>query len=244
MYLLTITRDLLLRLLPQGGVVAEIGVAKGEFSKIILQQAQPRCLHLIDPWRHQDDDEYRQDVNNVAQGEADRRYQEVVQAFAPEVASGRVVLHRTFSVEAAATFADKTFDWVYVDARHTQDAVLEDLQAWAPKVKKGGFILGHDYCNHAMALAQGFGVIEAVNDFIAQSGCPMLFLTAEHWPTYMIAKEPEGAAAQRALGIALKHVDTVIEIRGPVPTGYQLQIASFGDGTHKLVPSFGPDVSP
>lgn len=234
---------MLLNLLPRGGIAAEIGVAKGEFSRVILHHAAPSRLDLIDPWLHQDDDGYKPDLNNVAQDEADRRYLDVARAFAPEIAAGKVVLHRAFSVEAAATFADETFDWVYIDARHTRDAVLEDLRAWAPKVKKDGFILGHDYCNHAMAQAQGFGVIEAVNEFIRESGFPMLFLTGEHWPTYMLARDPSAPSTLRAAGIALKHIDTIVEIRGPLPTGYQLLIANFGDGTHKLVPSFGMDGS-
>jgi len=45
----------------------------------------------------------------------------------------RAKMKRSFSVEAAATFPDSHFDWIYIDALHTYDAVLEDLRAWWPR---------------------------------------------------------------------------------------------------------------
>ena len=46
MYLTNLTRIDLLRLIPPGGEVAEIGVAEGDFSKHILSAAAPTRLHL------------------------------------------------------------------------------------------------------------------------------------------------------------------------------------------------------
>ena len=48
---------------------------------------------------------------------------------------------------------------VYLDACHTYDCVTKDLQAWFPKVKKGGVMAGHDYLNKA------YGVYPAVWNF-------------------------------------------------------------------------------
>ena len=44
-------RETLLGLLPKHGVVAELGVNKGDFSATILSENQPARLHLIDPWQ-------------------------------------------------------------------------------------------------------------------------------------------------------------------------------------------------
>ena len=34
---------------------------------------------------------------------------------------------------------------MFIDARHSYDAVLEDLNAWWPKIRPGGILAGHDY---------------------------------------------------------------------------------------------------
>ena len=42
-------------------------------------------------------------------------------------------------------FEDKSLDFVYIDANHEFDYVMEDVIAWSRKVKIGGIISGHDY---------------------------------------------------------------------------------------------------
>lgn len=49
------------------------------------------------------------------------------------------------SVAAAQLFADKTLDFVFIDADHTCDAVQADIAAWRPKIKSGGTLAGHDW---------------------------------------------------------------------------------------------------
>jgi hypothetical protein len=59
--------------------------------------------------------------------------------------TGRVKTLRMDSVEAAATFADKSLAFVYLDGDHSLDGFRRDFYAWFPKVKSGGVIAGHDY---------------------------------------------------------------------------------------------------
>ena len=64
---------------------------------------------------------------------------------------------RTASLEAAKLYEDSSLDFVFIDASHEYQDVLDDINAWLPKVKEGGIIAGHDY---------GFGnVNRAVNEF-------------------------------------------------------------------------------
>ena len=49
------------------------------------------------------------------------------------------------SVAAAEHYDDKSLDFVFIDAEHTHDATLRNLQAWWPKIRQGGTIAGHDF---------------------------------------------------------------------------------------------------
>lgn len=49
------------------------------------------------------------------------------------------------SVNAAGWFADASIDWVHLDARHDFESVRDDVAAWLPKVKPGGWLTGDDY---------------------------------------------------------------------------------------------------
>jgi hypothetical protein len=65
---------------------------------------------------------------------------------------------RTTSLKAATLYSDESLDFVYIDASHEYEDVIKDLHAWYPKIKKGGYIGGHDYHFYP-------GVRRAVNEF-------------------------------------------------------------------------------
>lgn len=49
------------------------------------------------------------------------------------------------SWEIAARYADKSLDFVFLDADHHYESIRKDIDAWLPKVKRGGIIAGHDF---------------------------------------------------------------------------------------------------
>ena len=49
------------------------------------------------------------------------------------------------SRRASGLFAEGSLDFVFIDAEHTFESVLDDLSAWWPKVRPGGLLAGHDY---------------------------------------------------------------------------------------------------
>src|SRR5262245_28575307 len=49
------------------------------------------------------------------------------------------------STEGARRFDDGSLDWVFIDADHGYGAVRADIAAWAPKLRPGGLLSGHDY---------------------------------------------------------------------------------------------------
>jgi hypothetical protein len=92
----------------------------------------------------------------------------VTRRFAAEIASGRIEVHRTLSHLAAPQFPDEHFDWIYVDASHFYDDVKVDIQAFWPKLKRGGYMAGDDYGRRGI---WEHGVTRAVDEFVA-SGVP------------------------------------------------------------------------
>ena len=84
-----------------------------------------------------------------------------------------VAVHRAPSVEAAESFADGYFDWVYIDGNHLYEFVKADLETYHRKVRTGGYIAGDDYG------AEGWwegGVTRAVDEFRRAGLCETVLI--------------------------------------------------------------------
>jgi hypothetical protein len=70
-----------------------------------------------------------------------RRYQQHLNRF-PHL---RARLVPGESVTAAGLFDDGSVDMVFIDAAHDTASVARDIEAWLPKIAKGGILAGDDY---------------------------------------------------------------------------------------------------
>lgn len=170
-------RRRLLDSLPKGAACAEVGVWKGDFSARILDVVKPRKLHLIDPWQAVGGEGYESarygGKLEEGQTEMDALHEAVLERFARERRAGVVEVHRLLSVEAAARLADGELDFVYVDGDHTYEAVLADLDVYAPKVKPGGLLAGDDY---GVVGWWEDGVTRAVDEFVSEGRAEVVSL--------------------------------------------------------------------
>ncbi len=67
---------------------------------------------------------------------------------------------KELSWEASKHFKDSSVDFVFIDADHSYDSVVKDINSWLPKIRKGGMISGHDYfnpCGVKKAVDERFG---------------------------------------------------------------------------------------
>ena len=126
-------------LIPSGKGV-EIGVFKGEFSKQILNN-WGGTLYMVDVWRPLSD-EYEDSSNHKDHVDA---YQETMENI--KGLEDRGIMVRATSKDAAKMFQDNSLDFIFIDANHAYDFVVEDINLWFPKLKKGGVFSGHDYIN-------------------------------------------------------------------------------------------------
>lgn len=123
------------------GFGVEVGVQEGKFSKFILENWDCETLFLVDPWEYFE--EYNNDVGSVSQEEHLNNLNKTINNTLDH--SDKLEIIRDYSVNASEEFIDESLDFVYLDARHDKIGIGEDIQAWWPKVAKGGILAGHDY---------------------------------------------------------------------------------------------------
>jgi hypothetical protein len=106
----------------------ELGVAKGRYSKLMIDSGKFSKVYGIDRYTdHHDSKEYISAISYVG---LNKPY---------------VLIRSTFD-EAITLFEDECFDFIYVDGyAHTGQEEGKTLQKWFSKLKKGGVFAGHDY---------------------------------------------------------------------------------------------------
>lgn len=151
---------------------AEVGVERGEFSERLCQSVPGLQLLCIDAWQA-----YHGYRDHVGQDKLDGFYRDTLARLAPYGA----VVRRGWSIEVAATVPDASLDFVYLDANHSFASVVADIAAWAPKVRRGGVVAGHDYGRRSVGR-----VAEAVEGWTnAHDIAPWFVLTGDRSPSWM-----------------------------------------------------------
>lgn len=143
--------------------VAEIGIREGKnFNKFI--EHNPLLAVAIDPWT--DDGIISRNDKAYKQEKLDEQYND----FNSKMFGKPIKVIRDYSFNVAKQFPNECFDIIYIDADHTYEACLRDIEDWYPKVKKRGVLTGDDYRNHKTKTGVKFGVIKAVQTFIKKNG--------------------------------------------------------------------------
>lgn len=128
---------------------AEIGVLNGNTSHRILGARKLLTLYMIDPWEapKPGSSYFKSGDDNALKPakEHEGAYRKTVERV--KFAGDRAKIMRMYSHEAAKKIKDGSLDFVFIDGNHSYEGVRGDIILWLPKVKRGGFISGHDL-NH------------------------------------------------------------------------------------------------
>ncbi len=129
----------------------EVGSWAGRSSDAILSGSKGK-VWCVDTWKGAKD---VQDLTNSMAKQRDML--EVFKSNVGQYENLNIVVKP--SVEAAKDFEDNSIDVIFIDAGHTYEEVLNDIDAWLPKVKADGILCGHDYLPKTW-----MGVVKAVDE--------------------------------------------------------------------------------
>ena len=123
------------------GSIVEIGVMRGNYARQVLNKWKGQNYYMVDLWERQESSIYKEKTEDI---DYDNCYLECCEMVKTD---SRIKIIKNYSVEAAKQFEDESLDCVFIDANHSFEATYEDIKAWAPKVKTGCVLSGHDYGN-------------------------------------------------------------------------------------------------
>jgi predicted O-methyltransferase YrrM len=135
----------LLNATPEGGTFVELGCYKGKSTSFIGVEIhkQKRDINFFAI------DSFQGATNSTDENEV-KAYDgisEIEEAYTKNVLpiGNKIKTIVSLSHEASQYFDDKSVDVIFIDAGHSREAVMKDIEAWLPKMKPNGIMAGHDY---------------------------------------------------------------------------------------------------
>jgi len=155
-----VDKSFILEYLPPQSRGVEIGVWKGEFSRIINNKLNPEVLYLCDPWLFtpQHPDRWYGGTQATSQEDMDKIHENVANTFSN---NSNVRIIKDLSTNLLKHIEPGSLDWTYIDGDHSYEAVLEDLNISYQLIKAQGYITGDDFDN-------GNAIHQALDTFVDQ----------------------------------------------------------------------------
>jgi hypothetical protein len=150
-------RDMVKRF-PSGSRFVEVGCFQGRstcyMAQLIKRSRKSICFEVVDTFEGSDG------LERMIAGQD--LYGMFIQNMKQAGVLDLLQVRRLSSEEAAKTHDDESIDFVYLDASHDFDSVTRDIDAWLPRIKRGGILAGDDYHPSWQ------GVIDAVKSRFAE----------------------------------------------------------------------------
>lgn len=177
--------------------ICEVGVKRGiNFHNIL--SCEPQLAVAVDIWDLWESDGTFE--RNDAWWPVEK-LREVYEGFVESVKDKpNVRVVKNYSHLACELFEDGYFDFIYIDADHSYNGAKQDINCWWPKVRQGGVMAGHDYCErHLDKTKRGqrfqmdYGVKRAVDELISSMPAAAFHQTSEpgankEYPSWFVYK--------------------------------------------------------
>jgi SAM-dependent methyltransferase len=116
---------------------AEIGVLKGEYTKILCDAGFK--MHGIDAWSF---------YHTYRDFRKQHQLDEFERIARKTLWDSDCKIYKGWSDDIVDHFEDKSLDFVFIDGNHDFRHTTNDIDRWSRKVKPGGIVYGHDFQNY------------------------------------------------------------------------------------------------
>ena len=118
--------------------ILEFGCYKGRSTRALADNTNG-VVYAVDPW---DGGYVNNDESQATWLDTKNAYNHFLHNLSDHILIGKVITVKNFSW---AFKSDLKFDFIFIDADHRYDAVLDDIKLAFKYIKRGGVIAGHDY---------------------------------------------------------------------------------------------------
>ena len=122
--------------------IIEIGTFQGEAARILSENFKDAKIFTVDPWMSGWDD--------LDWTSKDPDMKEVEYSYDTLTKNNdNIIKIKMKSEDFSKIISDNSIDLIYIDGDHRYEGITNDIACWKSKVKKGGYLGGHDYNEYA-----------------------------------------------------------------------------------------------
>lgn len=136
----------------------EVGSWAGSSAMMVASRPNVE-IHCVDHWQGS------QGLEGESHRDTISKEGDVFPIFKKNVAGTGIIAHRGHSLELANAWPGPRLDIIFLDGDHRWPEVKYDIEAWAPHVRSGGILCGHDFKMQSVtAAARELGHDASVGD--------------------------------------------------------------------------------